>query len=96
MKLQTFIFNWNRVDAEVEKMYAQLQEAGIDATVINSTDNERDGWLNVGDDYWCYGQTYTAFNNFDYDNDWKPRAEPVIEKEHSIDYINKNFKRNVF
>ena len=39
MKLQTFIFNWNRVDAEVEKMYAQLQEAGIDATVINSTDN---------------------------------------------------------
>jgi hypothetical protein len=33
---------------------------------------------------------------FDYDNDWKPCAEPVIEKEHSIDYINKNFKRNIF
>ena len=70
MKLQTFIFNWNRVNDEVEKMYSQLQDAGIEATVINSTDNERDGWLNVGDDYWCYGQTWTAFNNFDYDNDY--------------------------
>jgi len=65
MKLQTFIFNWNRVDSKVEQMYDQLQSAGIDVTVINSTDNPRDGWLNVGDDYWCYGQTYTAFNNFD-------------------------------
>ena len=60
MKLQTFIFNWNRVNDEVEKMYTQLQEAGIETTVINSTDNERDGWMNVGDDYWCYGQTWTA------------------------------------
>ena len=62
MKLQTFIFNWNRVDAEVEKMYMQLRKAGIDVTVINSTDNERDEWLNVGDDYWCYGQTLSLIH----------------------------------
>lgn len=70
MKLQTFIFNWNRVNEDVKKMYAQLNEAGIEATVINSTDEEQKDWLNVGDDYWCYGQTYTAFNQFDESNDY--------------------------
>lgn len=70
MKIQTFIFNWNRVDENVEKIFDQLKDSGFNVNVINSTDNEREGWINVGDDYWCYGQTYTAFNNFDESNDY--------------------------
>lgn len=64
-KIQNFLFNWNRVNEKSLKIYNSLEEAGINCTVINSADKEKEGWVNLGDDYWLYGQTCVAFSRFD-------------------------------
>jgi len=89
MKIQTFIFNWNRVDENVEKIFNQLNDSGLNVNVINSTDNEREGWINVGDDYWCYGQTYTAFNNFDESNDYLNIIFGDVEYDDYVHLVNR-------
>lgn len=70
MKVQNFIFNWSRVTEDVKKMCEQLTSSGYEVTVINSDDNPQEGWINVGNDYWLYGQVYTCLENFNYENDY--------------------------
>ena len=70
MKVQNFIFNWSRVTEDVKKMYEQLTSSGYEVTVINSDDNPQEDWINVGNEYWLYGQVYTCLENFNYENDY--------------------------
>lgn len=64
-KIQNFLFNWNRVDQRSQNIYNTLVSNNINCTVINSSDKEREGWVNLGDDCWLYGQTWEAFIRFD-------------------------------
>ena len=70
MKIQNIIFCWNRVYDEVLKIYENLKDNNINVEVINSSNKIHQDWDNVGDDYWCYGQTYKAFKKFDDSNDY--------------------------
>lgn len=68
IKIQNFIYNWNRVDKKAENIYKAFTSNNINCTVINSADKEREGWVNLGDDCWLYGQTWEAFKRFEGDN----------------------------
>jgi len=69
-KVQHFIFSWARVTEDVKKIQKDLQNSGYQVSVINCDDNPQDGWINVGNDYWLYGQFFTCLNHFDFDNDY--------------------------
>jgi hypothetical protein len=70
MKVQHFIFNWARVTEDVKRMQKSLTDSGYAVNIINCDDNAQDGWINVGNDYWLYGQFYKCLENFDYSNDY--------------------------
>jgi hypothetical protein len=65
IKIQNFLFNWNRVDQKSQNIYNTLASNNINCTVINSSDREREGWVNLGDNCWLYGQTWESFKRFD-------------------------------
>ena len=70
MKIQHFIFNWSRVTEDVKNIQKTLNDSGYDVSVINCDDNPQDGWINVGNDYWLYGQMHSCLRNFDFGNDY--------------------------
>jgi len=69
-KVQHFIFSWSRVTEDVKKIQKDLQDSGYQVDVINCDDNSQDGWINIGNDYWLYGQFFTCINHFNFDNDY--------------------------
>lgn len=70
MKIQHFIFNWSRVTDEVKKIEKLLIKSGYLVNVINCDDNKVENWINIGNDYWLYGQFFKCIENFDYSNDY--------------------------
>ncbi len=70
MKVQHFIFNWSRVTEDVKNIQKTLNDSGYDVSVINCDDNPQDGWINLGNDYWLYGQMHSCLRNFDFKNDY--------------------------
>lgn len=69
-KVQHFIFNWARVTEDVKKVYDTLTDSGFQINVVNCDDTPQDGWINIGNDYWLYGQLCKCLENFDFDNDY--------------------------
>lgn len=69
-KVQHFIFSWARVTEDVKKIQKELADSGYKVDVINCDDNPQEGWINVGNDYWLYGQVFMCLKNFDFDNDY--------------------------
>lgn len=70
MKVQHFIFNWARVTEDVKKIKKSLNKSEYIVDVINCDDISQRGWINLGNDYWLYGQFYKCLEKFDYSNDY--------------------------
>lgn len=69
-KVQHFIFSWSRVTEDVKKIRNILTDSGFLVDVINCDDTPQDEWINVGNDYWLYGQFFKCIENFDFSNDY--------------------------
>lgn len=63
--IQPFIFNWNNQFEKTCKIEDELKTIFDDILVINSDDNNtREGWINVGNDYYFSDQFKEALNLF--------------------------------
>jgi hypothetical protein len=68
MKIQPFIFNWNRQFEKSCSIEDALIQIFDKVTVINSDDNNtREGWVNIGDESYFSDQFRKALEMFDGD-----------------------------
>jgi len=61
--LITYITNWDRVNDDVLQKEKSLLDNKIDYFVMNSSSTQKDEWLNIGTNAWCYRQLYEIFKH---------------------------------
>jgi len=70
-KLMTYINNWDRVHNDVLDKESQMLSNNIPHKIINSSSQQKEGWINIGSNAWCYRQIFEVFkdaykNDYDY------------------------------
>lgn len=81
MKIHPFIFNWKRQFEKTCEKELQLKKIFDKVTVINSDDaNEKDDWINIGDECYYTDQFLKALELFDGDVLFHIQGDASYEK----------------
>jgi len=81
MKIHPFIFNWKRQFEKTCEKESQLKKIFNNVTVINSDDtNEKDDWINIGDECYYTDQFLKALELFDGDVLFHIQGDASYEK----------------
>lgn len=65
MKIEPFLFNWNKQNKNVNKIISQLDPVFNNINVINSDENHlQENWINIGNEFYFGGQFNTALKYF--------------------------------
>lgn len=63
MNYMTYLINWDKVQDKVLKLEKDFVENQINHVIVNSSNKEKEHWMNIGEDSWATRQLYEIYKD---------------------------------